>query len=119
MSEPMWKTFGHNDVCSIRRCGAKPTKRVDLAVIGTRRYGAFGERKDWEARSGTVNIAVCDDCCKLLNGETVDEFRCVPMLVKPMTADVEENLRARDFVTFLKKYVRELVKHVGQEDNDS
>ena len=67
-NEPMWKSFGHNDVCSIRRCGNRPTKRVDLAVVGTRKYEAFGEPGPWKEAVGGLNIAVCDECFEAMHG---------------------------------------------------
>lgn len=66
--DPMWKMFGNNAVCSIRRCGNKPTKRVDLAVVGTRKYEAFGKPGPWREGVGGLNIAVCDDCAEAMHG---------------------------------------------------
>lgn len=105
-NEPMWKTFGHNERCSIRDCGLKPTKRVDLAVVGIRRYEAFGNPGEWKARVGSVEIAVCDRCATLLDGEMLPrENWNVPLLKKP-----PKLVKAKNLWDFIGRFVLKAVE---------
>jgi len=104
-NKPMWKTFGHNDVCSIRRCGAKPTKRLDLAVIGTRKFGSFGREKPWKEAVGTVPIVVCERCFKMIHEKNPEA--------------IERLYPTEGFAKYLKEFAHKVVAHFkGKEDQD-
>jgi hypothetical protein len=75
----MWKTFGRSRTCSIMDCGAKSTKRLDLGIVGTQKFGAFGKEEPWKEAIGVVHIAVCDRCYKEIHEKDPDAiFRLRP-----------------------------------------
>lgn len=62
MSEAFWKSRKGDRYCSVRDCNNEATKRVDLAVVGRRGFGAFGKGREWEECVRCFETAVCDDC---------------------------------------------------------